>query len=305
MRFSKMFLYVTLAALTFWHATAMAQVAQDYTGKSGSMMTAIMSPNPFKPYIQKLTTPGGVNFIRDNVADHLHHHGLMMAVFVNGVDFWAETEACGSQKPAGEAAPIAAKAGLGKGIDRVGGFTLPLVWQKGSPELAEKRTVELLEMKEPAATLVRWQSQFSVPEGRKQSTLTGSHYTGLGMRFLASMDAVGTFFNADGVEGEIVRGEERNLKSTWCAYTADADGKPVTVAIFSHPGNIRPATFFTMAKGFAYMSATLNLHKEPLQIEAGKPVVLNYGVAAWDGKVDKQVIDNAYKQFLALPQIGQ
>lgn len=306
MRYLKMLLGVAIPALVCWHTSAAAQQAElQFKGPSGSSMNAMMKPSPFKPYIQKLTTPAGVNFLRDNVEDHLHHHGLMMAVFVNGVDCWAETDVCGSQKPAGDASAIAANADLAKGVSRAGGFVLPLIWEKGNPELAETRTVELLEMKEPAATLVRWQSQFSVPEGRKQSTLTGSHYTGLGMRFLASMDNDGAFFNADGIEGEIVRGDERNLNSTWCAYTAEADGKPVTVAIFGHPGNIRPATFFTMAKPFAYMSATLNLHKEPLTIGAGKPVVLNYGVAAWDGKVDKPVIDKAYKQYLALPEIGR
>ena len=85
-------------------------------------------------------------------------------------------------------------------------------------------------------------------------TLSGSHYFGLGMRFVRSMDG-GEFFNADGKEGTIFRGEERLVRSNWCAYTAAIDGKPVTVAMLGHPDNPRhPTTWFTMAKPFAYLS---------------------------------------------------
>ena len=43
--------------------------------------------------------------------------------------------------------------------------------------------------------------------------------------------------------------------------------KRTTVAVFDHPTNPRhPATMFTMPN-FAYISATLNLMKEPLKVE--------------------------------------
>ncbi|MHC4656733.1 MAG: DUF6807 family protein, partial [Planctomycetota bacterium] len=37
---------------------------------------------PFKPYVQQLFSPAGVNILRDAPADHLHHHALMFAVKV-------------------------------------------------------------------------------------------------------------------------------------------------------------------------------------------------------------------------------
>ena len=93
------------------------------------------------------------------------------------------------------------------------------------------------------ATLLTWQSEFEVPQGKDFATLTGSPYFGLGMRFIKSMDTDGRFYNADGkiaVEGT------NGKQAIWCAYTAKADGKPVTVAMFSHPVNERhPATWFT------------------------------------------------------------
>src|SRR3990170_2782567 len=43
---------------------------------------------PCKPYVEEFYSPAGVNVLRDAPADHLHHHGLMLAVKVDGVNFW-------------------------------------------------------------------------------------------------------------------------------------------------------------------------------------------------------------------------
>ena len=50
------------------------------------------------------------------------------------------------------------------------------------------------------------------------------------------------------------------------------------VASFDDPHNVRhPNRMFSMAQPFAYLSATLNLEKEPLAIAAGKPLDLPGG----------------------------
>ena len=55
---------------------------------------------PMKPYVRELFTPGGVQILCDSPADHKHHHGLMFALGVDGVDFWGEkSAAAGSEKP--------------------------------------------------------------------------------------------------------------------------------------------------------------------------------------------------------------
>ena len=115
------------------------------------------------------------------------------------------------------------------------------------------------------------------------------------------MDAGSRFFNADDAPGEIVRGDERLTPTKWCAVTGNADGKPVTVAIFDHPQNIRyPAKMFTKAKPFAYLSATRNESKEPLTVAADKPLELTYGIAVWDGEVEKQTVEKLYQRWLKL-----
>jgi len=95
--------------------------------------------------------------------------------------------------------------------------------------------------------------------------------------------------------------EKAASRADWCAYTAPVDNKPVTVAMFDHPENARhPASWFTMKTPFAYLSATLNLAKEPMTLTAGKPLRLRYGVALWDGKIEAGQIGRAYQTWVGL-----
>jgi hypothetical protein len=169
------------------------------------------------------------------------------------------------------------------------------------PVLNERRTITAYSVEQLEPSLLSWQTELSPAEGKSAVMLTGSHYYGLGMRFVQSMDKVGRFFNAGGEEGPIVRGAERLTPAKWMAYTAPVDGKPVTAAMFDHPKNPRhPAKMFTMPASFAYISATMNLWKEPFKLEAGKPLFLRYGVALWDGEASKEDVEEAYQTWLRL-----
>jgi len=254
----------------------------------------------FKPYVVRLFSPSGVNVLRDQIADHPHHHGLMFAVGIDGVDFWSENQKCGRQ--------VFKAYSFSKGFPAdtpwaaIVANELAWVSPPGGAELArERRTITAYRRQGLGATLLTWQTELSPAEGKPSIKLAGSHYFGLGMRFVQSMDRADDFFTPAGkAAGETVRGNERLVRGRWCAYAAEVDGKPVTVAMFDSPANVRPAWWFIMAKQFAYMSATLNLHREPLEIEAGKPLKLAYGVAVWDGKVKPEQIEKLYKRWLEL-----
>jgi hypothetical protein len=132
-------------------------------------------------------------------------------------------------------------------------------------------------------------------------TLGGSHYFGLGMRFVEDMDQGGRFFSAGGGEGQPVRGEERLVRTRWCAYTAKVLGRSVTASMFDHPKNPRhPATMFTMPRPFAYLAATLNLQQEPMTVRAGEPLVLCYGAALRDGEASAEEVESIYRKWLTL-----
>jgi hypothetical protein len=252
---------------------------------------------PMKPYVKELYTPAGVQVLRDSPHDHKHHHGLMFAIGIDGVDFWSENAKCGREVHRGlEGVNSTAHNGTARAA-----FTETLDWiapGAEKPLATERRAIQVCRPAGGEVTLVTWQTRLEPATGRKSIKLGGSHYFGLGMRFVTSMDKAGRFFNADKKEGTLVRGQERVTPTRWCAYTSPAGGKTVTVAMFDDPKNPRhPAWFFTMPAPFAYLSATLNLWKQPMTVEAGKPLVLRYGVALWDGQVKPAEVEKLYQRW--------
>jgi len=253
---------------------------------------------PFKPYAQQCFTPGGVQVLRDAPHDHLHHHALMYALGVNGISFWEETDKGGKQIHRGFS-DVSVNAG--QDFDWAG-FSQALDWippKQDNPLIQEQRTVGVLQSKALDALLITWETRLVCAPGVDSVELTGSHYYGLGMRFVESMDQGGRFLYAAGQPGDIVRGDERNTPDTWCAYQAQADGKPVTIAMFGDPENARgPATWFTMGDAsphFAYLAATLNLDDEPMPLKAGESLHLRYAVVCYDGHRNVEHMDALYR----------
>lgn len=255
------------------------------------------TPNPFKVYVQSLTTPAGRQILRDSPHDHIHHRSLMYAVGVDGVDFWQENPEArpGKQVPVGDLSCRSAssngrwQATIEQQID----------WQDadGQVLMHEARRLRVDGGTLPDATLLVWDSQFRTPSGKPQVELWGRHYFGLGLRMITSMDQGGRVLSPTENEGEVVRGTERLLTGPWCAYTAAADGHPVTVAMFDHPENRPQAVWFTMTGPFAYLSATLGLKDTKLVLPADSPLRLRYAVVLWDGEKSPAEIAQAYKQW--------
>ncbi len=287
----------TTFAENLMRITTEENIISVYTGDS-VLMRYHYRDVPFKPYVQQLFSPRGVNVLRDAPSDHLHHHALMFAVAVDGVNFWEEQQAPGRQVH-----QSLAEVKIGRRNDVPGaGFTEQLNWFNPRNQellLKESRTIEICQLDEFKTTLLNWQSTLAVPSGKESVTLTGSHYFGLGMRFMKSMDTGGQFRNAAGKAGDVVRGDEQLVQARWCSYSAEANGKLVTVAMFGHPDNLRhPTLWFTMTKPFAYLSATLNLHREPLKVTSDKPLVLRYAAAVWDNRVENEQIENVYNWWV-------
>lgn len=254
-------------------------------------------PNPFKVYIQALSTPAGVQILRDSPHDHVHHHALMFAVGADAIDFWGEHPKSkpGKQMPRGDVTAAADPKGAT--------IQQSLDWRRPDqdPVLAEQRRIIVHDATPIKATLLTWRARLTPAEGRERTKLWGRHYFGLGMRFVTAMDTGGRFIHPTGEAGEKVRGSEKLVRAPWCAYTAAVDGKPVTVAIFDHPSNPRhPATWFTMTQPFAYLAATLNLHRQPMTLAKGQPLELVYGVALWDGAIDADAIAEAWRRWQTL-----
>ena len=249
---------------------------------------------PYKPYVKELRTPGGIQVLRDSPWDHKHHHALMFAVGINGVDFWSENPHCGTQVHR-QFSPRSGSTGDNNS------FRENLDWISPEKQILAKEVRSISFQRGPAggANLVTWKTQLEAPPGQASIKLSGSHYFGLGLRFVVSMDKGGKHFNSAGQDGEVVHGTEKLTRANWSAYSGNADGHPVTVAVFDCPHNPRrPAFMFTMTDPFVYISATLNLHREPLVVKAGAPLELCYGVAAWDGQVEPAKVEKLYQKWV-------
>jgi hypothetical protein len=256
----------------------------------------------YKPYVAHLTTPSGLNILRDAPADHLHHHGLMFALTANDVDFWGEKVATrpGKQVRSGP------QKYSGRGNINFSSYSIQetLQWQEaasGEVLLMENRYVEFHRLAEDGdCHLVTWRSLLKPAADKASVQISGHHYFGLGLRFAESMDVGGEFFYADPeTKTEVVRGDERLARSRWCAFHGLCQGKPVTVAMFDTPANPRqPATWFTMQKPFAYLSATLDVWTAPFRLNLPEILAVTYGVAVWDGHVPASQVEVAYNKWL-------
>ena len=300
------------------------QMDQDVTMqvRGRTIATYRATPAPNRPFLRELWTPGfGIQVLRDSPFDHRHHHGMMFALSVDGRDFWCDTPtgAIGRQVPK----PLEdVQLGGAADTSRVT-FTQPLDWTApdGTVPLHERRTItafadpKIDAPKTPIpgadpnkinVTLLTWRSILSVP-GSKPVKLGGSDFSGLGTRFVVSMDGKGKFFNSEGHEsstpgpdGQAID-NKRVTQSKWCAYTATADNRLVTIAMFHHPKN--PTHYFChlhILNGFAFLTGALGVDQKPIEVKPGTPLDLRFGIALWDGEVDKDRVEAVYQKWVEL-----
>lgn len=245
------------------------------------------SPTQFKPYVRELYTVTGENLLRDSPSDHLHHHALMYAIKVNGINFWEEAPGAGVQRVVRTVPPrvtetsrSAAGVVLKQQIAWVASEDAFLPVTNLPALLLEQRTLTLWVDEAQQETCLEWHSQFKVGTKTNKVSLTGANYHGLGMRFPARLDPVASHLTA---AGEIDLSDNRQDVSAypWAAVRFES-ATPATLAVFGAEENARGApVFFSMRTPFAYLSATQGLDKEPLEYTSGDEFSLRYMVAAW------------------------
>lgn len=239
--------------------------------------------HPNKPYIAQLYAPGDkpIPLLDDSPPDHFHHHGLMFAISADGTDFWSEkgVKNAGRQQVA---TSVATPAG--------DGFTQKLRWLATDDTnlLDESRSVRVRATGTgtEAVHWLDWQSVLTPAAGRASVRLSGSHYFGLGMRFLPAWANKAEFLWAATTGQTVVRGDEKLTPGAWAAARCEIDGRTVTVLMIDHPANPRPVRWFTMGKPFCYLSAALGLEATPANLAAGERWTLRYGLAMISGPAD-------------------
>jgi hypothetical protein len=241
---------------------------------------------PFKPYLQSwyVKRPDGTyeDILVDSPPDHKHHHGLMYALAVNGVNFWEEADTSGKQMHRGfsfldvETHGNHAHARWVQSLDWIG--------PDGTPLLREQRRI-LYIPGQGTPPLLCWESTLSCPPNLDEVTLSGSHYFGLGMRLAFSPETQTTFAWEKPDAGWVVRGDERNTPSAWVSAALASASGVRQLLMAADPESTRfPPVWFTMTTPFVYVSATLDVQRTPLVLKKDEPVRLRYIIAVEDRK---------------------
>jgi hypothetical protein len=263
------------------------------------------APGRYKPYVKTLATIEGRNLLRDAPFDHLHHHALMYAVGVNGLNFWEEVAGSGIQLPVESTVTPPAARSPGRSE---AGFSQVLHWL--APEhaflpdtaahalLIERRILKVAVDAPRREVALTWRSEFEVGPATNEVTLEGSNYFGLGVRFLAELDPLAKHFTARGGL-DLADNRQDVSQHPWVAVAFPRSEAPATLAMLGDPKNAGGAPwFFSMKTPFAYLSATQRLDQQPRRYGRGERFTLQYLVTVTPKVATPTTLEARYQRWL-------
>ena len=269
--------------------------------KGRKLFAYTFATNQFKPYVRELSSLAGDNVLRDAPFDHLHHHGLMYAIRVNGVNFWEERDQPGHQKHIKLLAHGTSRSA--SGLPQAS-FTELIHWVPHREHaradttpaalLVERRTLTLIvdEAKEEVA--LAWHAEFEVGARTNRVTLHGSDYNGLGLRLPAAWDHVARHENSEHAPYP-AGGKPGTVPARWGAVAHTVDGRTTQVALFARPrGQAGTSSFFAMTESFTYLAATQGLDKKPLDYRAGDRFAIDHLVLVYNAACAAAQIEARY-----------
>jgi hypothetical protein len=273
--------------------------------KSQTLLVYAFKTNQFKPYVRELYTLRGENVLRDAPADHLHHHGLMYAITVNGVNFWEEQKDPGVQKPI---KLLSHNTSTAKGLPQAS-FTQLIHWVARTNReaanaadtalLIERRTLTLT-VNEPAQEVeLVWVSDFEVGKAAARVTLHGTHYHGLGLRLPESFNHVAKFQNSHRMPYNGGKNTQTVNPAQWTSVSGVMDGREVMLVMFGRQDNGRgDSLFFTMLDPFAYLSATQGLDQMPMQYAADRKFTLSFLLTGYTENKSLEFIEQRCERWI-------
>jgi hypothetical protein len=272
--------------------------------KGRKLLVYAFATNQFKPYVRELYTLRGENVLRDAPPDHLHHHGLMYAVYVNGVNFWEERGTPGFQKHV--ELPLHTAKIDANGLP-VAAFTEIIHWlaptNRAAPNslaaalLIEQRTLTVAVDEKNQEVALRWESRFQVGPSAGKVTIHGPNYDGLGLRLPESFNHVARFQNSAD-QPYTGKNTQNVIAARWTSVSGVMDGHEVMLVMFGRPDDARgDGFFFTMLDAFAYLSATQGLDQKPLEYSAGDKFSLSYLLTVYSENKPPEFIRQRCEQW--------
>ncbi len=258
----------------------------------------------FKPYVRELYSLRGENVLLDSPPDHLHHHGLMLALRVNGVNFWEERPPAGRQvsaQPPGLAFRVSAS-GFPEAV-----ITHEIRWH--ASDESDPGTALLREHRELVVTVnpgaeeigVEWRSAFETGACADTFVLHGPDYHGLGLRLPAEFDHVAEFSNSSRLAYS--EGQTFDVRpAAWSAVAGKMGGREVQVALALHPSNPGKHAFFSMRNAFAYLAATPEPSRGPLEFRRGERFEFRHLLLVYPARQNAEYLDRRFAPWLAGPK---
>jgi hypothetical protein len=280
--------------------------------KGRKLFAYAFATNQFKPYVLELCSLRGDDVLRDAPADHLHHHGLMYAIRVNGVNFWEEASQPGHERHVkllahgtGRSASGLPQASFTELVHWVPHADHALADSATAALLVERRTLTLTvdETKEEVA--LAWHAEFEVGARTNYVKLHGSEYNGLGLRLPAAWDRVARHQNSESAPYP-TGGKRDVVAARWSAVSHTSDGHTMQLVLGARPrGQAGTNCFFTMIEPFTYLSATQGLDQAPLEYRAGDRFRLDYLVLVYSAVRTAAQIEARYQAWAREPADGQ
>lgn len=208
----------------------------------GTLFTEYVTKETPRPFMYPIVGAAGENLVRNfpmkagvagEPADHKHHRSLWFAHgAVNGIDFWSEEKAFGTQKHVGF--------GDIKSSGNKGTFTTETKWvdAEGKVQLTDSRKITVTALPDGEKYL-DFEITLKASEGE---VILGDTKEGtMAIRLCPSLclkgdGAKGHAFNNVGDKDKDIWGKKAN----WVSYEGpDPKGNDVAVVMFSHPSNLR------------------------------------------------------------------
>jgi hypothetical protein len=268
------------------------------------LLVYAFASDQLKPYVRELYTLRGENVLRDAPADHLHHHGLMYAIRLNGVNFWEERDDPGVEK---SISIVSRKVGRGRDGLPEASFTQVIHWVAFTNcEVAysapiafviEHRTLTLTVNEANGEIALVWDASFEVGRFTPKLQLHGANYNGLGLRLPESFDKVARFANSEN-SAYAGNNTQNVIPARWTSVSGAMDGKEIMLVLFGHPKNAHGhGQFFTMTEPFAYLAATQGLDQQPLEYQAGDKFRVRYLLTVFSENKPRELIERRAKSW--------
>jgi hypothetical protein len=273
-----------------------------YQGGAGEL------PEGFAPefrrggYLSRVFTPSGALVTDDYPPNHRHHHGVWFSwtktVFDGRTpDFWNMGDKTGTVEFVSREAPWrgAAWAGL-HAVHRYRDLGVaPAV-----TVLDETWDVTVQAPIGAPAALVIDLVVTDRCAGPLPLALPTYRYGGLGIRGNRAWDGKGNLAVLTS-EGK-ARAEANETRGRWCHLGGQVDGRPVGIAVLSHPGNFRapqPMRVHPTEPFFCFAPSQLG----EWSIAPAEPLVLRYRLVVTDGAPDAADLDRRWNDYAEPPVV--